>query len=442
MKCSKPWSHGFLRDALPRAVCDRLRTARAELYIKRHEEPKLANDQLVIKALAEKKKLVDKKLKKGAVALRKRDTTRALRYALSDYIKTHNDDIDAIRLFERAHETYLDEAAYVITLEDDIRELKSELEDLVLRSGDFSAQSKPCPQQGCRGFLDSKHVCALCDAHVCEHCMVVISDGSHTCNPDDVETIKLLRKDTKPCPKCGEMIHKTDGCDQMYCTRCHTPFSWETGRVETGRIHNPHYLEMKRRDGLNVRPDIPLACGGLVEANAVADALDDDPYLTREDKSELSERLFRPYSMLRSLPDRIDRHYPVDVGMDHNRLRRLRSRYIQNKITKKLWVSAIASDMKRQEATREMRVIATTLVVHLADLFGNIVVKTPAEVAYEQMHQLRRVYNDACERVGKALNLGFPYISTDWGWFRFAHQSPEWERVRLEKLRAKREAEM
>jgi hypothetical protein len=37
-------------------------------------------------------------------------------------------------------------------------------------------------------------------------------DSPHTCNPDMIETAKLIRKDTKPCPACGEMIMKTEGC--------------------------------------------------------------------------------------------------------------------------------------------------------------------------------------------------------------------------------------
>ena len=74
--------------------------------------------------------------------------------------------------------------------------------------------------------------------------------------------MKLLNKDSKSCPKCGTVIHKTSGCAQMWCPDCHTAFDWRTGEIVTGRIHNPHYIEFKRKGGTSrEHGDIP--CGGI-----------------------------------------------------------------------------------------------------------------------------------------------------------------------------------
>jgi len=38
-------------------------------------------------------------------------------------------------------------------------------------------------------------------------------------------------------------------CDQLWCTQCRTAFSWRTGQIETGVVHNPHYWEYIRKHG-------------------------------------------------------------------------------------------------------------------------------------------------------------------------------------------------
>ena len=120
---------------------------------------------------------------------------------------------------------------------------------------------RKCPTEVCKGFMNEDWFCGLCDRHFCEHCNEQLEEG-HTCDPDAVKTMELLKKDTKPCPKCGTMIQKLSGCAQMWCPHCHTAFDWRTGHIETGRIHNPHYMEFKRgRISTREHGDIP--CGGV-----------------------------------------------------------------------------------------------------------------------------------------------------------------------------------
>ena len=101
----------------------------------------------------------------------------------------------------------------------------------------------------CNGMvMRSNMKCGNCQEQYCRACYEKKGEG-HECDKGTVETVKLLSGDTKPCPKCTCPITKIDGCDQMWCPECKTAFSWNTGRIETGVIHNPHYYQWMRTHG-------------------------------------------------------------------------------------------------------------------------------------------------------------------------------------------------
>lgn len=119
-----------------------------------------------------------------------------------------------------------------------------------------------CPDESCRGFLSTAYKCGTCDCQFCKDCRELRADG-HTCDPALAATMAAIAKDTRGCPNCGTGISKVSGCDQMYCTNCDTAFSWTTGKVVTGVIHNPHYYErMKKLKGAVPRQPGDAPCGG------------------------------------------------------------------------------------------------------------------------------------------------------------------------------------
>ena len=127
----------------------------------------------------------------------------------------------------------------------------------------------PCSNENCRGFLSSQYKCDVCNTYTCPKCMVNIGIDKnipHTCNEDDVKSTELIKKDTKPCPNCGTRISKVDGCDQMWCTECHKAFSWRTGKIDNGVIHNPHFYQFQNNTGFAVRNPLDVPCGGLKQA--------------------------------------------------------------------------------------------------------------------------------------------------------------------------------
>lgn len=84
---------------------------------------------------------------------------------------------------------------------------------------------KNCVFKGCKGFLENNPdekgwKCTLCDRFTCRKChepLVSTIDENdkkvkHKCDENTVANIKEMKKDTKPCPKCGMGIFKIDGC--------------------------------------------------------------------------------------------------------------------------------------------------------------------------------------------------------------------------------------
>jgi len=130
----------------------------------------------------------------------------------------------------------------------------------------------PCPNEKCQSGLISSETltCASCNTKICKRCREIENDDeTHVCNEDTVANIASLKHNTRPCPKCATSIYKIDGCDQMWCTQCKTAFSWNTGELETGALHNPHAIRWRRENG-HVKRDInDIPCGGLIDVSDI-----------------------------------------------------------------------------------------------------------------------------------------------------------------------------
>lgn len=111
-----------------------------------------------------------------------------------------------------------------------------------------------CGTEKCPGYLiDYKHdksvhvgECKVCSKYQCLTCTIQLpktSVDTHECDQDLVKTVRLIARQAKPCPNCKAMISRIAGCNQMFCTGCHTAFDWESNQVISGRIHNPHYFD-------------------------------------------------------------------------------------------------------------------------------------------------------------------------------------------------------
>ena len=248
---------------------------------------------------------------------------------------------------------------------------------------------RKCPYENCKGFMNEDWFCGLCKNTFCEHCNELIKDG-HVCDPNAVETMKLLKKDTKPCPKCGTMIHKLSGCSQMWCPDCHTAFDWRSGRIEMGRIHNPHYVEFKNKFSLNrEHGDIP--CGGIPNY----DELRDDNFMTSVRK------IVSQYN--REINFRYD-----EIMDDDNRW--LRTIYMLNDMDEDSFKKELQRRDKTREKYRDIRNIFQMFVDTAGDLLRQFVLDKPKrEDIKVVLIKLAQYTNSEIRKIHKRYNCIIPY---------------------------------
>ena len=111
---------------------------------------------------------------------------------------------------------------------------------------------------------------------MCLACHSEMGADEHACAAGAAASVRTMLKNTQSCPGCFTAIQKTDGCDQMFCTRCQRPFSYITGMEITTGFHNPHFAGLPaairaeitqrnagRLQGANAAEDGGLACAAL-----------------------------------------------------------------------------------------------------------------------------------------------------------------------------------
>ena len=204
---------------------------------------------------------------------------------------------------------------------------------------------RACPVNGCKGFLSTAWKCGLCESHACSKCHDVKKED-HVCDPNALATAELLNRDSKNCPKCASLIFKINGCDQMYCTQCHTAFSWRTGRVENGNIHNPHYYEYMRRNGAMPRAPGDVVCGGLPHIHEIDTARHRVTY-SLKDRSDIMQ-IHRMHGHIQHVVMNRYRRNNIEENRD------LRILYMMNELTEDNFKKKIQQREKAAEKKREI----------------------------------------------------------------------------------------
>jgi hypothetical protein len=253
---------------------------------------------------------------------------------------------------------------------------------------------RPCAAANCKGFINSKYVCGLCGASTCSACFEV-NDADHKCDETNIETAKLLKQETKPCPECHIPIFKISGCDQMFCTQCQTVFSWRTGQREKGAVHNPHYFEWLRTQGRLERAPGDFQCGRELDHFLV------NRFLWIGIGFERMRQLVHLRTVI--LPT-----FRVD---EVNTNRDLRVKYLMNEITEEQFRTRIQRAEKSNEKKREIYTLLTMFIQCMTDILYRVDQDIVPLGILQEIEELREYVNDRLSVIAKAYDSTSLYIS-------------------------------
>jgi hypothetical protein len=326
-----------------------------------------------------------------------------------------------------------------IEIEKAIRNLISQKNDLMAGINNLRYDKvivnkfiRACSDTNCRGFLSSQWKCGICEQWSCPDCHELKGpnkDAEHTCDPNNVATAKLLAKDTKACPKCRTNIFKISGCDQMWCTQCHTAFSWQKGSIEN-TIHNPHYYEWRRNNGGLERAAGDVECGHQLDHRTV-DTIIQLIRTKHTNLLSLSQKKYMPlsqpiqesayaadrnqinniYNIVRNTLHLIIVELPTYQVDYVSRNRDLRIKYLRNLITEESFKEQLQRNDKKHKKNTEISQVLQLVNTAITDIVLRIIdnLRTSAPNAYNlstisEVDEIVKYCNDILKDISHTYN--------------------------------------
>lgn len=223
-----------------------------------------------------------------------------------------------------------------------------------------------CPVDHCKGYLDDKHFCSLCENKICMKCMEIKEEG-HECDQNKVETVKLIKAESKPCPNCGARIQKSHGCSQMWCVECKVFFNWNNGEIITGgALHNPEYLEWMRRTGGQLHREIgDQYCGGMPNILVKQETIILINTKYGEDVRMYVKTIQELCRRVNHIADWDMRRFPITPLDQINQ--NIRLRYLLDEITEEKFSRELQLSEKKNNYNNEIRCILTLITEVVSD---------------------------------------------------------------------------
>jgi len=386
-ECNKEWTRAFLCENLTKTFLNNEYKTKREQVLFDKEKALLPNTQRLVE-LEIKQEFIKKEIKE-----------------LHAQIKILNNQID---------EKYTEMRTITICNAIDIANEKS---------NDTQKKTfvRKCAFGECRGYISSQWKCNLCENYTCSNCHEVKGKTrdcpEHICNPDNVESARLIEKDSRPCPSCSSMIFKIEGCDQMFCTECKTAFSWKTGKIETGTMHNPHYFEYMAKLGEMQNQEQNQMQNGCDRNNIalIGNRNDSRAFdvaihtafkhiikyeLKKNDNPNWINLCVNTVVTIITTLRELNNYSLPKYAVDENENEELRKNYLKNMFDENEFKKRIQRNEKKNEKKREIHNILTMILTVANDIFIRFVHTKDVNV-FKEFNSLNKYANDCIVDVNK-----------------------------------------
>jgi hypothetical protein len=283
-----------------------------------------------------------------------------------------------------------------------------------------------CPRAGCDGVVGDGEQCVSCGARICLTCGREAHAGG--CRDEDVRSVELVRRTSRPCVNCGVPTVRAEGCPVMWCSRCHVFWHWERRTViETRGVtvpHNPDHRQWMARQPGRTREVHDLPCGGFPETSRLhaailadldessphapvsAMALDDATVLLAALDSVGAAQTLRP-------------RYPR-VATDEILLQMRVAYLLGDFASDDAYAARIEAHERTAAAKRQVGEILETFVLSGLDVAQRFSHAGPGRDTIAQaacsLLSLRRLANESLAACSKRWGRKAPTLADDWTW--------------------------
>jgi len=212
----------------------------------------------------------------------------------------------------------------------------------------------------------------------------------------------------------------------MFCVECHTAFSWNTLKIESGVIHNPHYFEYQRirNGGVAPRNPMDIQCGRELDNYFVPRLIDQITPLPENWTIEVTDRGVMYCHGNKRYYSKPDNQEVIDIveicrqvihvrfieqprfateGRLYSNMQ-LRIDFMRNKVTKNEMKKLLQKREKENTKKAELSNVLGMYVSCMTDLFYRLYDENNLEKIKKEMVELKNYVNDCFKKISKLYN--------------------------------------